>query len=108
MAGVDEESSRAGKALAAIGVQSRDPAQALTEIAQKFATYEDGANKAALAVAIFGKSGAQLLPILKDIAENVDIAATVTPRAGQGRRGCGEGLAAAVVGVDDLGDCASG
>jgi hypothetical protein len=78
MAGVDEESSRAGKALAAIGVQSRDPAQALTEIAQKFATYEDGANKAALAVAIFGKSGASLLPILKDIAENVDIAGTVT------------------------------
>lgn len=78
MAGVDEESSRAGKALAAIGVQSRDPAQALTEIAQKFATYEDGANKAALAVAIFGKSGASLLPVLKDIAENVDIGATVT------------------------------
>jgi hypothetical protein len=78
MAGVDEESSRAGKALAAIGVQSRDPAQALTEIAQKFATYEDGANKAALAVAIFGKSGASLLPVLKDIAENVDIAGTVT------------------------------
>ena len=78
MAGVDEESSRAGKALAAIGVQSRDPAQALTEIAQKFAAFEDGANKAALAVAIFGKSGASLLPVLKDIAENVDIAGTVT------------------------------
>jgi hypothetical protein len=78
MAGVDEESSRAGKALAAIGIQARDPAQALTEIAQKFATYDDGANKAALAVAIFGKSGASLLPILKDIAENVDIAGTVT------------------------------
>jgi hypothetical protein len=84
MAGVDEESSRAGKALAAIGIQARDPAQALTEIAQKFATYEDGANKAALAVAIFGKSGAALLPILKDIAENVDIAGTVTTQ--QARR----------------------
>ncbi|MBK9704794.1 MAG: hypothetical protein IPO75_15875 [Betaproteobacteria bacterium] len=78
MAGVDEESSRAGKALAAIGVASKDPAQALTEIALKFAQYEDGANKAALAVAIFGKAGANLLPVLKDIAENVDIAGTVT------------------------------
>jgi len=78
MAGVDEESSRAGKALAAIGVTAKDPAQALTDIAQKFAQYEDGANKAALAVAIFGKSGTSLLPVLKDIAENVDIAGTVT------------------------------
>lgn len=78
MAGVDEESTRAGKALAAIGVSAKDPAQALTEIAQKFATYEDGANKAALAVAIFGRQGASLLPVLKDIAQNVDITATVT------------------------------
>ena len=78
MAGVDEESTRAGKALAAIGVSAKDPAQALTEIAQKFSTYEDGANKAALAVAIFGRQGASLLPVLKDIAQNVDIAATVT------------------------------
>ena len=54
MAGVDEESSRAGKALAAIGVASKDPAQALAEIALKFAQDEDGANKAALAAAIFG------------------------------------------------------
>ncbi len=59
-------------------MQARDPAQALTEIAQKFAEYEDGANKAALSVAIFGKSGAGLLPVLKDIAANINIAGTVT------------------------------
>jgi hypothetical protein len=80
MSGVDEESSKAGKALALIGVQSRDPAQALNEVALKFAGYADGANKAALAVAIFGKSGASLLPVLKDIAENQGIASTVTAK----------------------------
>lgn len=80
IAGVDEESSKAGKALAAIGVSAKDPAQALNEIALKFAGYADGANKAALAVAIFGKTGANLLPVLKDIAENQDIAATVTAK----------------------------
>jgi DNA-directed RNA polymerase subunit F len=78
MSGVDEESSKAGKALALLGVQSRDPAQALNEVALKFAGYADGANKAALAVAIFGRSGASLLPVLKDIAENQGIASTVT------------------------------
>lgn len=80
IAGVDEESSKAGKALAAIGVSAKDPAQALNEIALKFAGYADGANKAALAVAIFGKTGANLLPVLKDIAENQGIAATVTAK----------------------------
>jgi hypothetical protein len=83
MAGVDEESSRAGKALAALGISSKDPAQAMLDIAKSFAGYADGAEKAALAVAIFGKSGASLLPILKDIAENVDIAGTVTGKQAQ-------------------------
>jgi hypothetical protein len=83
MAGVDEESSRAGKALAAIGIQSRDPAQAMLDIAKSFAGYADGAEKAALAVAIFGKAGASLLPVLKDIAENTDIAGTITAKQAQ-------------------------
>jgi hypothetical protein len=78
MAGVDDETGRAGKALSALGIQSRDPAQAMTEIAQKFAELEDGSGKAALAVAIFGKSGASLLPVLKDIAQNSTIVGTTT------------------------------
>lgn len=36
----------------------------LLEIADKFAGYKDGANKAALAVDIFGKSGADMIPVL--------------------------------------------
>lgn len=78
MAGVEDETGRAGKALAALGITSRDPAQALDEIARKFAEFEDGAGKAALAVAIFGKSGASLLPILKDIAQNSTVTGTIT------------------------------
>lgn len=78
LAGTDEESGRAGKALAALGISARDPAQAMLEIAKRFEEFRDGPEKAALAVAIFGKAGASLLPILKDMAENQDIAATVT------------------------------
>ncbi|MBP7647148.1 MAG: hypothetical protein KA751_10395, partial [Comamonas sp.] len=36
----------------------------LGEVADKFASYEDGAAKSALAQAIFGKSGAEMIPLL--------------------------------------------
>jgi hypothetical protein len=78
MAGTDEETSKAKDALKALGITTRDPAQAFQEIAQKLSTYEDGVNKVGIAVALFGKSGASLLPILKDIAELQDVGATVT------------------------------
>lgn len=80
MAGVDDESTKAGKALAALGISARDPAQALQDIAIKFDQFRDGPEKAALAVQIFGKAGASLLPILKDLAANQDIASTVTTK----------------------------
>lgn len=48
----------------------------LGEIADKFATYEDSANKTAIATQLFGKSGAELIPLLnagsKGIAESAN------------------------------------
>jgi hypothetical protein len=38
----------------------------LGEIANRFASYEDGANKSALAIALFGRSGAALIPMLNE------------------------------------------
>lgn len=38
--------------------------EALLALAERFASFEDGANKTALAVEFFGRSGAQLLPFL--------------------------------------------
>jgi len=38
----------------------------LLEVAQKFSGYADGANKAALAMALFGKSGANMIPFLNN------------------------------------------
>lgn len=38
--------------------------QMLAEVADKFAGFKDGAEKTALAVAIFGKAGAELIPLL--------------------------------------------
>ncbi len=43
----------------------------MRELATQFAKYEDGANKTALAVNIFGKAGAELIPLLNEGAEGI-------------------------------------
>jgi hypothetical protein len=42
----------------------------LREIGEKFSSYEDGPAKAALAVELFGKSGASLIPLLNKLKES--------------------------------------
>ncbi len=90
MQGADEETKGAGAAFAALGISVRDGAgnlrssdQVLIEIAQSLAKYEDGANKVAIAQAIFGKSGASLLPMLKDLAEQQKASSTVSAEQAQ-------------------------
>ena len=83
MAGADDESSKVGAALKYLGVTTRDPAQALQEIAVKLNTYADGVGKAGLAVALFGKQGPAFLATLKDIAELQDVGATVSAKQAQ-------------------------
>ena len=63
----------------ALGVTVKDaegkvvPAdQALKQIADRFADMPDGAQKAAAAVALFGKAGADLIPLLNDGAAAMD------------------------------------
>lgn len=61
----------------AIGVSVKDangnlrPMQELLgDVAKKFSTYADSAQKTADAQAIFGKSGAELIPVLNELGEN--------------------------------------
>ena len=54
----------AREVLQSIGVTAKDPQEALLEVADKFSHMEDGAQKAAIAVAIFGRSGTEMIPIL--------------------------------------------
>ncbi|MBI4997279.1 MAG: phage tail tape measure protein [Rhodocyclales bacterium] len=79
----NDESKGAARALSAIGIQAEmlrnlDTGQAMTEVAKALAEYRDSAGKTAVALDIFGKSGAQLLPYLKDLAEAGELNATVT------------------------------
>ncbi len=72
----------AGEALRSLGVsaltangQLRPTSAILQDVAAKFATYEDGANKTALAMALFGKAGADMIPLLNGGREAIASAA---------------------------------
>jgi lambda family phage tail tape measure protein len=80
LAGVDDETKGAAQALQFLGIKAkdsggdlRDPAEVMNEIALKLSQFEDGAGKTAIALELFGKSGASLLPFLKDLAANQDL-----------------------------------
>jgi hypothetical protein len=69
-----DESKGVGKALAALGLNLEQfrklaPEQQIEEVAKALAGFEDGAGKTAVAVALFGRAGAEALPFLKDLAE---------------------------------------
>jgi hypothetical protein len=73
LTGVDDESKAAGAALAALGLNLKDfkalaPEEQMDTLAKALAGFEDGASKTAVAVALLGKSGAELLPFLKELA----------------------------------------
>jgi len=70
----DDESKGVGAALAAINIPVKefkqlDPVAQLERVAGALADFEDGAGKTAVAVALFGRSGAELIPFLNDLAE---------------------------------------
>lgn len=67
----DQGSKKQAQAFADIGVSVRDASgklktadTLLLDVADRFAQYEDGANKAAVAQDLFGRSGAKMIPLL--------------------------------------------
>lgn len=83
MAGATEESKGTGKALEAIGINFANfktlaPEAQMQAIAKAMDGFADGSGKAAVAMALYGKEGAQMLPFLKDLASVGDLSAKVT------------------------------
>jgi trimeric autotransporter adhesin len=75
--GVDEESKAAQKALAEIGVTSEElqalsPEDQYRRIGESLAAIEDPARRTATATALFGKSGADLLPFFRNLGGAAD------------------------------------
>jgi hypothetical protein len=72
---LDRGSRQATDAFGRLGLSARDfagldTAQAFDLIAQRLGTVEDSTRKTDIAVQIFGKTGAQLMPLLNDLAAN--------------------------------------
>lgn len=70
-------------AFAAIGISTADlkglrPDEVFEKIARKQADYADGAGKVAVMQALLGKSGANLIPVMNDLAEAGDLQVKVT------------------------------
>lgn len=70
----DDESKAVGTALKDIGLEFESfkrlsPVEQMDAVARALDTFADGAGKTAIAVSLFGKSGAELLPFLHDLAE---------------------------------------
>lgn len=83
LAGTSDESKGTAHALDTLGLKMRDlrqmdSADALKLVADRMAEYKDGVGKTALAQDLFGKSGAQLIPFMKDLAEAGDLVAKTT------------------------------
>jgi lambda family phage tail tape measure protein len=71
--GVDDETKDAGAAIVALGLNIKDfkalsPADQFEQVGKALNSFQNGAEKTAVAVALFGKSGAQILPFLKDLS----------------------------------------
>lgn len=76
LTGVDDESKAAGAALEALGIpiaefKKLDPAAQMETLAKALVGFEDGAGKGAVAMALLGKAGAQLLPFLKELGGGI-------------------------------------
>lgn len=74
LSATDDISRGAAHALDTIGLSVKelrqmDPADAFSKIALALDDFEDGTGKTAIAMDIFGESGAKLLPFLKDYVE---------------------------------------
>lgn len=74
LVGVDDESKAAGSALGAIGLNVEDfkrldPVAQYEAVGKALAGYADGAGKTAVAVALFGKSGAEQLKVFKALED---------------------------------------
>lgn len=83
LSSVTEEGKGAGFALQAMGLDVREfqklaPDQQFMLLAETLNQYQDGAGKSAVAMALLGKEGAKMLPMLKDLALAGEIQAKTT------------------------------
>lgn len=84
----NEDSKGAAQAIAALGLnfdkfKELKPEDQMLAVARAMAGFSDGAGKTTAAMLLFGKTGATLLPFLRDLAERTDLTSKQTFEAAQ-------------------------
>lgn len=109
LAQIDNPSSDAIRALNAIGVSARDSngqlrtaADVYIDVARSLQQYKDGAEKTAVATALFGKSGAELLPMLNNLAGGIDNVRATSAASAQQAAMFNDAVAKSKAGVNGL------
>lgn len=77
LANPDADDNNIASALSAIGLSVKELRgmqidDAIQSIGEKFSELEDGPNKTAIAMELFGKNGAALIPMLNDLGTNME------------------------------------
>jgi len=96
------DNAGAAKALTSLGISATDASgklkttdQVMLEVADKFKAMPDGANKTAAAMALFGKAGADMIPMLNGGSKAItDLSATMTTEFAQAADSLNDKLAA--------------
>lgn len=83
MAGATEDTKGTGKALEALGIdfetfKSLSPDEQMQAVAKAMDEFADGSGKSAVAMALYGKEGAKLIPYLKELTAAGELHAKVT------------------------------
>lgn len=103
MSVANEESKGMGQAIKAIGLdfdnlKAMTPDQQMLKVAVALDKFQDGAGKSAVAMTLFGREGAKMLPFLADLADqSSDVAAKLTEQEIAARK-------AQAAMADDFGD----
>ena len=83
MVGATEDSKGVAQAIKALGLdfdafRALDPDKQMIAVAKAMDGFADGSGKSAAAMALFGKTGAELLPFMADLASTGELQARVT------------------------------
>lgn len=87
LANADAGSLKARAGLQALGIsvkefQALDPQAQLAELAEKFSGLKDGIDKDAIAMAVMGRAGAQMIPLLNEGADSLKDFQAMAERTG--------------------------
>jgi hypothetical protein len=107
MAGSSEESKGAAQALKALGIDfaafdAMRPDDKIVTLAKAMNQFEDGSAKSAVAMTLMGKSGADLLPFMRDLGNQGELVAKITAEQAEMADQYNDALTVSAIKTEDM------